>query len=1127
MATFNEFLLSLDPDSGKRGKQFEHFVKWFLKNDPEWSTQVDQVWLWDEYPDSWGRDCGIDLVFKHKNGENWAVQAKCYAATTSITKADVDSFISESNRDGIDKRLLIATTDLIGPNAKQVCDAQDKPVTRFLLSHFEDADIEYPANLDDLPKAKRKEKPKPREHQIEAIDAVALNFKDVDRGQLIMACGTGKTFTTLWIKERLGVESTLVLLPSLGLLSQTLHEWTLAANEEFQVLCVCSDESVGRRGSDEVVHSIADLAFPVTSNAVEIRAFLSGSGKKVIFSTYQSSPLIAEAQSDVAVPAFDLAIADEAHRCAGKVSGDFSTILNGEKIRAKKRLFTTATPRTYSSTVKKAAEDRGVEVVGMDDEAVFGKQLFALNFGEAIKRGLLTDYRVVIIGVDDPTISAWIENRELLKADSEIEMDAESLASQVGLLKAIKDYDLHRLISFHSRVSRAEEFSQDIHKVLCWIDEKHKPSGELKSDFVSGEMPTDKRRRKLAQLKGLNNNQRGLLTNARCLSEGVDVPSLDGVAFIDPRSSQIDIIQAVGRAIRLSDNKKAGTIVLPVFIGNTDNPEQALEEGNFKPIWDVLNALKAHDDVLANELSEIRTELGRKGGGKARFESLSKFNIDLPIGVDDSFGDSLRTLLVEKTSSSWDFWYGMLENYSRIHGHCNIPKDYIPFDKHNLFNWVSRQRFERNILAKEKITKLENLKGWSWNPLEDRWEKGYTELETYFAKHGTTFVPKGYTTDDGYRLAAWVSTQRRKGQDCEPIQKDRLEKFSDWSWDVLDTLWEKGFEHLLEFIKENGHCLPLNKYKSADDYPLGGWVGSQRKNRLKLSRDKVEKLEALKGWKWNAIAASWDLGFDNLKEYIVEYGNSNVPTNYINKDGYKLGGWVKQQRKMRRTMPTERKRMLKNLEGWIWDPLDTKWDDGFEELKIYKERFGNVLVPSEFITESGYKLGDWVKYQRKRKSDLAKERVKKLQSIDGWDWNTLDSLWEIGYQHLLAHIASGGSSRGLGKYKTPDGFELGTWITNQRIRKDKLSVEREEKLNSIADWSWDLQEDKWNQNLYLLKKYVSEHGNCNIPQSYISDETKLGIWVLNLRRSGSNLSEDKVKVLESFNGWTWLKPRRR
>ena len=713
MTSFEKFLLSLDPDAGKRGKQFEHFVKWFLKNDPEWATQVDQVWLWDEYPDSWGRDCGIDLVFKHKNGENWAVQAKCYAPTISITKADVDSFISESNRDGIDKRLLIATTDLIGANAKQVCDAQDKPVTRFLLSHFEDADIEYPATLDDLPKAKRKEKPKPRDHQIEAIEAVASNFKDIDRGQLIMACGTGKTFTTLWIKEKLGVQSTLVLLPSLGLLSQTLHEWTLAANEEFQVLCVCSDESVGKRGSDEAVHSISDLAFPVTSNAGDIKAFLNGSGKKVVFSTYQSSPLIAEAQLDKTVPAFDLAIADEAHRCAGKVSGDFSTILDGEKIRAKKRLFTTATPRTYSSSVKKAAEDRGVEVVGMDDEAVFGKQLFALNFGEAIKRGLLTDYRVVIIGVDDPTISAWIENRELLKANSDIEMDAESLAAQVGLLKAIKDYDLHRLISFHSRVRRAEDFSQDIHKVLGWIDEKHKPSGELKSDFVSGEMPTDKRRRKLSQLKSLKDNQRGLLTNARCLSEGVDVPSLDGVAFIDPRSSQIDIIQAVGRAIRLSENKKAGTIVLPVFIGKSDDPEQALEGGNFKPIWDVLNALKAHDDVLADELNQIRTELGRKGGGKVDPDAFSKIQIDLPVGIDKSFGDELRTLLVEQSTDSWDFMFGLMTEFSNEIGHCLIPA-LARYKGYKLGSWVNNQRTRKNELLEVRKSKLDSLDGWSW-----------------------------------------------------------------------------------------------------------------------------------------------------------------------------------------------------------------------------------------------------------------------------------------------------------------------------------------------------------------------------------------------------------------------------
>jgi predicted helicase len=263
MAKFSGFLNSFDPDS--KGKEFESFVKWFLKNDPEWSTQVNQVWLWDDYPDRWGRDCGVDLVFKHKNGDIWAVQAKCYSPEYSITKSDVDKFLSESNRKGVDRRLLIASTDQIGANAKQVCDAQEKPVTHFLFSDFDKSAIEYPNNLSELNTARRKERPSPRPHQKEAIDAVEKGFKESDRGQLIMACGTGKTFTTLWIKERISAETTLVLVPSLSLLSQTLREWTFACNTPFDGLCVCSDQSVGKRSNeDEIVQSVKDVPFPVT-----------------------------------------------------------------------------------------------------------------------------------------------------------------------------------------------------------------------------------------------------------------------------------------------------------------------------------------------------------------------------------------------------------------------------------------------------------------------------------------------------------------------------------------------------------------------------------------------------------------------------------------------------------------------------------------------------------------------------------------------------------------------------------------------------------------------------------------------------------------------------------------------
>jgi predicted helicase len=395
MASFAELLATFDPDAGKRGQQFEHFVKWFLKNDPEWATQVDEVWLWNDYPGQWGRDCGIDLVFKDKNQGTWAVQAKCYSPNYEITKSDVDKFLSESNRKEINHRLLITTTDRIGANARQVLDAQEKSVVRYHLTHFESAAVDYPNNIERLSVGKRKPPPKPRPDQIEAIDNVIAGFQTTDRGQLVMACGTGKTFVCLWVKERLKAKRTLVLVPSLGLLSQILNDWTFAAREQFDALCVCSDQTVNRREEDEAISLVSDLPFPVSSDVAEIGHFLKHDSDQVIFSTYQSSPLIAEAQKNHHVPRFDLVIADEAHRCAGKSDTVFGTVLDDGQIKSERRLFATATPRVYKTGLKKAAEEFGVEVVDMSDEKSFGNRFHTLSFGEAIKGDLLTDYRVL------------------------------------------------------------------------------------------------------------------------------------------------------------------------------------------------------------------------------------------------------------------------------------------------------------------------------------------------------------------------------------------------------------------------------------------------------------------------------------------------------------------------------------------------------------------------------------------------------------------------------------------------------------------------------------------------------------------------------------------------------------
>ena len=285
------------------------------------------MWLWNDYPGQWGRDCGIDLVFKDKNGGVWAVQAKCYSPNYEITKSDVDKFLSESNRKKINHRLLIATTDRIGANARQVMEGQEKLVVRYLLTHFENAAIDYPDSIERLSVAKRKPPPGPRPHQLEAIENVISGFEAAVADSLLWLAAPARHLFALWVKERLKAKRTLVLVPSLNLLSQILNEWTFAARERFDALCVCSDQTVNRREEDEAISLVSDLPFPVSSDVGEIAHFLKRDLDQVIFSTYQSSPLIAQAQKDDAVPHFDLVIADEAHRCAGKGDSVFGIVL--------------------------------------------------------------------------------------------------------------------------------------------------------------------------------------------------------------------------------------------------------------------------------------------------------------------------------------------------------------------------------------------------------------------------------------------------------------------------------------------------------------------------------------------------------------------------------------------------------------------------------------------------------------------------------------------------------------------------------------------------------------------------------------------------------------------------------
>ena len=762
MSTFDDALLKLPNSNYQKGISFESLVKWWLQSDPYWATELqsDSIQLWNESDFKTGRDIGIDLTARDHQGNVWAIQAKNWNPESTLPKSEIDKFLSTSNTSAFQKRLLITTTKSFSNNARQALDLQEKPVVVVTHSDLSESPVRW-----DLALTSSEIKPLPKKslfpHQVSAVNDVVSGFKTSSRGQLIMACGSGKTFTALKIVEATQAESTLVLVPSLLLVQQTLKEWKQDSEFSFLSLAVCSDESVA---NDSAIQKVNELSIPVTTDPSEISSFLSTPGKKIIFSTYQSSPQLSIAMQKIDFN-FDLVIADEAHKLSGKVDKDFGTLLQEGAIRSNKYLFMTATPRIYQASVIKLAEDRGVLVASMDDEKVFGKTFHTYSFGEAIDDNVLTDYRVLVIGVDDPTISELISERELVSA-SEANLDAQLLASHIGIAKAMQQYDINRLISFHSRISSASKFA-DLHpRVRLWLNDPLISAIDVETYTISGKDSAATRKRIISKLESGDSDSHKLLTNARCLTEGVDVPTLDGIAFIDPRASQVDIIQAVGRAIRRGGSSKHfGYIVIPVFLQPDLDLDSTVNQSRFKPVWDVINALKSHDSRLVNSLETARLRVGRN-------QSIGVFDehivLDLPLKVDPSFAEKIYVDLVRKTTPTLNEVIGILEEYLRENGTVNLPGDYVTESGFWIATWLNN--FKRKVRSGEiqiddaTRTKLEAMNGWVWDRYEELWLENFNVLKDYLfeMKDQMTKPIERTAKYKGKTVGQWAEIQRSK-----------------------------------------------------------------------------------------------------------------------------------------------------------------------------------------------------------------------------------------------------------------------------------------------------------------------------------------------------------------------------
>lgn len=696
----------------------------FIKADPTLSQQYDEVYRWPDWKYNGGKaDAGIDLVARRREDGRWtAIQCKFYLPSTSLPKGQLDSFFEASGRsfttengtESFANRLIISTTDKWSSNAEAMLDNQVIPTNRIGLGAIAESpinwDIAYPGSELTI-NLERKETFEPRPHQDTAITKAIEGFETHDRGKLIMACGTGKTFTALRLAERVaennsGRARVLFLVPSIALLSQTLKEWTAQTQVDLRSYAVCSDTKVSRGAEDIAAY---DLEVPVSTNGPDIAERLGRSkraaGLTVVFSTYQSLPAIHEAQQQ-GLEDFDLVICDEAHRTTGvTLAGDdasnFVKIHDANYIKATKRLYMTATPRLFDDQIKSKAAEHSAELVSMDDEAIYGPEFHRLGFGEAVERGLLTDYKVLVMTVDEQLASDTLA-RFTPQPGHELTLDLASamigtwngLTKRSGREQGTKSGFEHgaapmqRTVAFARDIKTSKQITEAFPTLIAShvdsLREKaatndvslHNVDVGIAANHVDGTMNAMQRETLLTWLEApVPAGETRMLTNARCLSEGVDVPALDAVVFFNPRNSMVDVVQSVGRVMRKAEGKDYGYIILPVAVPPGAEPSTVLNDNKrFRVVWQILNALRAHDDRFNAKINSIALNEGSVkdlpiehdhvsnqtvgGQDEQAYEESSNEVTQMVLFSLEQWQEALYTKLVDKvgTRTYWEDW---------------------------------------------------------------------------------------------------------------------------------------------------------------------------------------------------------------------------------------------------------------------------------------------------------------------------------------------------------------------------------------------------------------------------------------------------------------------------------------
>jgi len=1138
------------PDEQSRGAAFEVFAEAYLATQRKYDAA--QVWPHGSVPldilKNLGltqQDRGVDGVLQTLLGQFNAYQIKFRTGRPSLTWRELSTFFGLTDNSHIHNRVVFTNCDQFPDDLKNrrgfFCirgsdlDRLEADDFRAIEAWLADATFTAP-------------KKSPKEHQAEALDGLLPALQTHDRVSAIMACGTGKTLVALWIAERLEAKRVLVLLPSLALLRQTLHEWVRETNlPPWPWLCVCSDLTV-KDGIDPLVTQQSDLDFQVTTDTTSVRSFLDASfaGVKIIFSTYQSASVLGAAMQPG--EAFDFAVFDEAHKTAGREGRNFAFALDDKNLSIRKRLFLTATPRHYNPLAKN--KDGGAQLVfSMDKPEIYGPIAYRLPFSEAAKRGIISDYKVIISEVTSDMVNDELLRRGIVLVKGE-EIKARQVANQIALQSAIEKYNVSKVFTFHSRVDAAKSFTSDGATGI---------SNHLQGfhcEHIEGAMPTAYRERVMRVFKSAPH---AILSNARCLTEGVDVPAVDMVAFLAPRRSMVDIVQATGRAMRRSPGKQFGYVLVPLYVEKTrgETVEQAVLRSNFDEIWKVLQALKEQDDLLSQIIDDMRIERGRTGGfDESRFrERVEMIGPEISL---DSLKQSITAACLDAIGEGWFERYGQLLAYQQKYGNQDMPARWPENQK--LATWVVNQRVlqKDGVLEDEKIELLNRI-GFKWSPHASTWRTYYLALLDYRNRFGNCFVPLNWK--ENKKLARWVSSQRvdyvRNKLSSERIAL--LEKIG-FEWTGGVATWDERFAELCAYKERFGHTLVPVKWK--ENPLLGGWVSAQRYkgNQGKLNKEFETRLNSI-GFVWKVpriakpaevstskLEEQWLEMFGRFKEYAAVHGVSRVEV--VDDETRKLNRWMLGQRQARKRgkLTEARIRALEEI-GFEWKgprisnpakflthKYESLWLEMFTRFKEYAATHGVSSI--EVIDDATRKLNRWIIWQRQARK-LGKLSEARIQALDG-----IGFVWQrIARKSVLKPISTL-SEPEIPKRSWDELFsdltdfyklhghcnvpadwaanpELAVWVGLQRgaKRRNRLTADQLRRMDDIG-FAWSIHDGDWDVMFAKLVEYLRPMHNGK-PRN-VAMSAELRRWTLTQRqfKNRGELEPERERKLNSI-GFEW------